>query len=57
MFLSKLFRKENKPEPTEATGIEHLAPSAYFTPARMEDLRATFERLGIRVTSVAPIDS
>lgn len=57
MFLSKLFGRESKPEPTEAAGIEHLAPAAYFTAARIDDLRATFERLDMRVNSITPIDS
>jgi hypothetical protein len=57
MFLSKLFRRESEPAAAhQAKGIEHLAPTAYFTDARIDDLHTTFDKLGIRVNSITPLD-
>lgn len=58
MFLSKLFRREisHKPDSGKTEGLEHIAPSHYFTPQRCADLKATCERLDFKVDKITLLD-
>jgi len=58
MFLSKLFNREAAPAAADRVESgEHLAPTAYFTSARIDDLRDTLGKLGsLTINSITPID-